>query len=66
MNDQDKLLLTVPEAAYQLSIGRSRCYELVLGGQLRSMKLGRRRLIPKEALEAFVKEQMEAAAEDRQ
>lgn len=60
MNDLNKLLLTVPEAAHQLSIGRSRCYELLLRGELRSFKLGRRRLIPKEALEAFVAEQMEA------
>ena len=66
MNDQNKLLYTVPECAFQLSIGRSRCYELVLSGQLRSLKLGRRRLIPKDALEAFVAEQMEAAVEARQ
>ena len=65
MIDQSKLLLSVPEAAHLLSIGRSRCYDLVLSGQLRSLKLGRRRLIPKEALEAFVAEQMKAAVEAR-
>ena len=66
MNDQAKLLLSVPEAAHLLSIGRSRCYDLVLSGQLRSLKLGRRRLISREALEAFVAEQMEAAVEARE
>ena len=66
MNDQSKLLLTVPEAAHLLSIGRSRCYDLVLSGQLRSLKLGRRRLIPREALDAFVAEQMEASVEARE
>lgn len=60
MNDQNKILISVEEAANMLSIGRSRCYELVLGGQLRSLKLGRRRLIPREALEAFVAEQLGA------
>ena len=63
MNDQNKLLLTVPEAAHLLSIGRSRCYDLVLSGQLRSLKLGRRRLIPREGLETFVADQLEAMAE---
>ena len=63
MNDQNKLLLTVPEAAHMLSIGRSRTYELILTGALGSVKLGRRRLIPKEALETFVAKQMELAGE---
>lgn len=61
MNDQNKLLLTVPEAAHLLSIGRSRTYELILTGALRSLRIGRRRLIPREALDAFVAQQMEAA-----
>lgn len=63
MDDQNKLLLTVPEAAHLLSIGRSRCYQLLLGGELRSLKLGRRRLIPREALNAFVARQLELATE---
>ena len=66
MNDQAKLLLSVSEAAYLLSIGRSRCYDLVLGGELRSLKLGRRRLIPREALDAFVTQQLEVANEARE
>jgi len=55
----NKYLLSVPEAADMLSIGRSRCYELVLGGELASLKLGRRRLIPREALQAFVAKRLE-------
>ena len=63
MNDESKVLLSVQEAAHLLSIGRSRCYDLVLGGELRSLKLGRRRLIPREALDAFVAQQLEMAGE---
>jgi excisionase family DNA binding protein len=49
-----RLLLTIPEAALALGIGRSLCYELVLRGELPSIKLGRARRIPVASLEAFV------------
>ena len=63
MNVEDKLLLDIASVSGLLSIGRSRTYQLVMSGQLASLKLGRRRLIPREAVEAFVAKQMEAAAE---
>ncbi len=59
--EDTKLLLSITEAAGRLGIGRSHLYELVLAGQVESVKLGRRRLIPTEALERFVKERLEAA-----
>jgi excisionase family DNA binding protein len=49
-----KLLLEVHEVAEQLSIGRSKLYSYLLSGQLRSVKVGRRRLIPPEAVHEFV------------
>jgi excisionase family DNA binding protein len=52
-----RLLLTVPEAAVALGIGRTLAYELVLRGELPSVKLGRARRIPVAALEAFVAKQ---------
>jgi excisionase family DNA binding protein len=49
------LLLTIEETAAQLRIGRTRTYELVMGGKIRSVTIGRRRLILREDLEEFVR-----------
>jgi excisionase family DNA binding protein len=49
-----KTLLTVSEAADRLSVGRSRLYEEVSSGRLRSVRIGRRRLIPVDALTDYV------------
>ncbi len=55
------LLCTVDEAAELLSIGRTSTYQLMRSGQLRSVKVGARRLIPWAALEEFVTELLEAS-----
>lgn len=47
-------LLSVDQAAGQLQIGRSLLYELIGRGQLRSISIGRRRLIPAGAVAAYV------------
>jgi len=52
--DMDKLLLSPAEAAAHLSIGRSKVYELMRLGQLRSVKIGASRRIPQAALADFV------------
>lgn len=52
--DSDKLLLTVAEVARRLSIGRSHLYEHLLGGSLRSVRIGRSRRIALRDLEAFI------------
>jgi excisionase family DNA binding protein len=48
------LLLTVEEAAGQLRIARSRVYDLINSGQLKSKKIGASRRIPYEALAEYV------------
>jgi len=53
------LLLPVREVAAQLSIGRDTAYELVRSGRLRSVAIGRRRLIPFSELEDFVRRESE-------
>jgi excisionase family DNA binding protein len=53
-----KILLTVEEAAEALSLGRTYTYELVLRKQIGSVKVGRRRRIPVEALHDFVARQL--------
>jgi excisionase family DNA binding protein len=52
--DMDKLLLTPEEAAQVLSVGRSKVYELIGGGQLQSVRIGGSRRIPVTAIETFV------------
>jgi excisionase family DNA binding protein len=48
------LLLSVAEVALLLRIHRTTVYDLLATGELRSTTLGRRRLIPRAALEEFV------------
>ena len=55
MNDDDnKVLLTVTEAAKRLSLSRTFTYELVMRGDLESLKLGKSRRVPVDALDKFV------------
>lgn len=51
---EEPLLLRPEEAAQLLSLGRTKVYELVRSGRLGSVKVGKRRLIPRKALEQFV------------
>jgi excisionase family DNA binding protein len=58
MRDEvDRLTYTVTEAARALGISRSYCYELVQQGALPFLPLGRRRVIPRSALEDYVAQQ---------
>jgi excisionase family DNA binding protein len=49
----EKLLLTVPEVAEMLGLGRSKVYEL-LSSEIESVQVGRARRVPRDALDAFV------------
>jgi excisionase family DNA binding protein len=53
----ERLLLSVVEAARRLGIGRTLMYELLGTGQLESMHVGRLHKVPAEALTAFVERQ---------
>jgi excisionase family DNA binding protein len=50
----DKLLYRPKEACVMLGIGRSKLYELLRSGRLESHTEGRTRLIPADALCAYV------------
>jgi excisionase family DNA binding protein len=58
-----KLLLDVSEVAEILGLGRSHTYAYILRGELRSLKLGRRRKIPVESVRDFIAK-LQAEAED--
>lgn len=48
------MLLTPERAADQLDVGRTTVYGLMASGELDSVKIGRSRRIPAEALVAYV------------
>lgn len=48
--------MTVEEAARELNIGRTYAYELCRTGELPTLKIGRRVLVPRAGLEAFIAE----------
>ena len=49
-----KLLLTPNEAAGQLAVSRTKIYELMAAGTLRSIHIGRLRRVPIDALRDFI------------
>ncbi|MBK7624164.1 MAG: helix-turn-helix domain-containing protein [Kineosporiaceae bacterium] len=51
---QPRLLLTIPQAAARLGVGRSTMYGLVLDGAVESVTIGRLRRIPADALPRFL------------
>ena len=51
------LLVSIPDAAKALSVGRTTVYELMRSGQLDTCKMGRRRLITAESLRRLVDKQ---------
>jgi excisionase family DNA binding protein len=59
----EKLGLSVDEAAEVIGIGRSVLYALVTAGEIESVKIGRRRVIPVDAVERYF-DSLVAAARD--
>lgn len=48
-----KLNLKIPEAVQFSGLSRTRIYELIAAGEIESIKVGRARLIPTAAIEAY-------------
>ncbi|MFI6514052.1 excisionase family DNA-binding protein [Spirillospora sp. NPDC050679] len=49
-----RLLLTVPEAAKALAISRSKFYELLASGAIRSVRIDGSRRVPYDALTDYI------------
>jgi excisionase family DNA binding protein len=47
-------LLAIKQVIYELGISRTALYELINAGKLKTVKIGRRRLVPIEAIEELV------------
>ena len=56
-----QLLISVDESAQSLGIGRSQMYEIVMAGQVESVKIGKRRLVIAASLEPYI-ERLKAEA----
>jgi excisionase family DNA binding protein len=50
----DRLLYAIPDAAERLSVSARVLERLIADGQLATVKIGRRRLVPAEALTDYV------------
>jgi excisionase family DNA binding protein len=52
--DSEPILLTIPEAAHKLGIGRTLTYELIAAGELEVVHINRAARVPLEAVHGFV------------
>jgi len=50
----ERLTLTVPEVASRLGLSRNGAYEAVAAGQIPAIRIGRRVLVPRTALERLL------------
>jgi len=53
-SERTAMVATVPEAARLLGISRTHAYELVARGELTHLRLGRRIVVPKHAIETML------------
>ena len=60
----DKLTLTVPEAAALLGIGKSLAYDAIRRGEIPSIRVGHRFLVPVAALRLMMEQAGKQARED--
>jgi excisionase family DNA binding protein len=58
------LLLTVEEAASLLRLDRTSTYELVMRGEIQSVRIGRRRLVVRDGLKRYVAELLALQGDD--
>jgi excisionase family DNA binding protein len=58
--DVEKAVFTVDEACTYLSISRPKLDRLIYGGEILSLKVGRRRLLRRSDCDAYLKERVEA------
>jgi excisionase family DNA binding protein len=61
VNYMEKVLLSIPEVGAALSLGRSTVYELMARGELPVVHIGRRALIPAQAIRDYADRLVSAA-----
>jgi excisionase family DNA binding protein len=58
----ERILLTPMEAADALHIGRTKIYDLIRNGELTSIKIGKLRRVPVDAVREYARKQLVEAA----
>jgi excisionase family DNA binding protein len=53
-SDKRPRLLAIKQATFELGISRTALYDLINAGKLKTLKIGRRRLVPIEAIEELI------------
>lgn len=56
MTASNPLLLTITQVSLLLNLGRTKTYELIMSNRIKSVKLGRKRLVPRANVERYVTE----------
>lgn len=67
MNDElpPRILNPVfPETAHQLGVGRTTVYDLISAGELLTVRIGRRTLVPQTSIDAYVARLIQAAQDE--
>jgi excisionase family DNA binding protein len=64
MSGVEPLVYSVEEAATALGIGRSLAFDLVRRGELPTVRLGRRRVIPRQLLVDWLESRTRASMDD--
>lgn len=62
MEETAARLHKIPAVMGRLGVGRSKVFELMASGELRSVKIGRTRLIPESAIVEFIERLEKGAA----
>ena len=56
-----KFNFSIPEACHAAGVGRSTLYEAIAAGELETLKIGKRRLVPDDALRTWLASKRAAA-----
>ncbi len=60
----EAVAINVREAAERLGLGYVKCYQLITSAQLRSIRVGTRRLVPVSALQEFIEKKLAEQSDD--
>ncbi len=63
---ENPILLSAEQCAELLGLGRTSIFKLLAEGRLESIALGRRRLIPRDALDSFIASERERQAAENE
>lgn len=57
-----RLAYTIPDACAAIGVSRSMLYELIGAGEIRTIKIGTRTLVPASELSAFIERKLKEVA----